>query len=208
MSAGQPLNDADREPWLLKIRRTGLELALTQHQPNLPKDGEKKQLAEVLETSHQETTPVDITAAKASTTTTSSNSTTTTESDKGQWGERSGVAVIACSSLKLVYRRLLRGTITSLSDPAATQPETDAGEPADLRVVHVFLDLSRQLLEERMANRKGHFMKLDMLYSQLDTLQPPTPSESGTVIVKVQRETSTQAIVAEAMRQLKAQHVI
>ncbi len=31
MSQGHPLNDEDREPWLKKIRRSGLELALGQN---------------------------------------------------------------------------------------------------------------------------------------------------------------------------------
>ncbi|SJX64223.1 related to thermoresistant gluconokinase [Sporisorium reilianum f. sp. reilianum] len=202
MSAGQPLDDADREPWLVKIRRTGLELATTQTQPQ-PQHGESGtcKMAEVLETSQAHSTARDHSAAAAAS---ASESNTQSEASK----ERSAkVVVIACSSLKLVYRRLLRGTLPALNHPSALHPEP--APPTDLRVVHIYLDLSRQLLEQRMSNRKGHFMKLDMLYSQLDTLQVPDPkTEPGVIVVKVERETSTDAIVRDAVAQLRALRVV
>ncbi len=162
MSRGQPLNDADREPWLLRIRRTGLELATTQRNVG-GSGGEMRKLAEVYETSHQQTTSSDEAAHGAK----------TGDAPEEVDGSSSRMAVIACSSLKLIYRRLLRGTISSLSDPAISTPESQAPTPTDLRVVHIYLDLTKELLEKRMAARKGHFMKLEMLYSQLDTLQVP-----------------------------------
>ncbi|CBQ68590.1 related to thermoresistant gluconokinase [Sporisorium reilianum SRZ2] len=200
MSAGQPLDDADREPWLVKIRRTGLELATTQTQPRAPQEGQVKKLAEVLETSQAHSTARDHSAAAAS-----ASESTHGEAKKEERSAK--VAVIACSSLKLVYRRLLRGTLPALNHPSALHPEP--APPTDLRVIHIYLDLSRQLLEQRMSNRKGHFMKLDMLYSQLDTLQVPDPkTEPGVIVVKVERETSTDAIVRDAVAQLRALRVV
>ena len=195
MSRGQPLNDDDREPWLIKIRRTGLELATTQRQPNLTTENDVKALAEVYETS-------------ASTTTSTNHSAVTTSPPHHvQPGSSSRIAVIACSSLKLVYRRLLRGTLSSLNDPKATEGEPE--QPKDLKVVHIYLDLTRQLLEQRMRNRKGHFMKLDMLYSQLDTLQVPDETcEMGVIKVKVESETTTQQIVDEVVRKLSANELV
>ncbi|EST04562.1 Shikimate kinase/Threonine synthase-like 1 [Kalmanozyma brasiliensis GHG001] len=197
MSSGQPLNDTDREPWLLRIRRTGLELALTQKIPDGIKgsDGEMRKLAEVYETSTQ---------------TKDAHHTTTQTGDAEEvQGSKSKIAVIACSSLKLVYRRLLRGSISSLADPKAAEPEADATTPTDLRVVHVYLDLSRELLEKRMAGRKGHFMKLDMLYSQLDTLQvPDEEAEVGVVRVKVEEDTTEDEVVSRVMEGLRRKGVI
>lgn len=205
MSRGQPLNDTDREPWLLKIRRTGLELATSQSTSSVVQrddDGVKGKsevgkLAEVYETSASDTTARDhaaVSAEKAAAT-------------EVQGGSSKHLAIIACSSLKLIYRRLLRGTIASLNDPAATQPEHT--QPSDLRVVHIYLDLSKQLLEHRMSNRKGHFMKLDMLYSQLDTLQvPDEDTEVGVISVKVEEETSTDEIVRMAVEKLRERKVI
>ena len=60
-----------------------------------------------------------------------------------------------------------------------------------------------------MKNRKGHFMKLDMLYSQLDTLQKPDEGkEPGVVITKVLRESSTEKIIKDVIHQLKGKGVV
>lgn len=196
MSRGHPLNDADREPWLLRIRQTGLQLATSESEsPTIPNKSKIGKVAEVLETSSTTKTSTDHVVASTS----------------GQIEELKGpskhLAVIACSSLKLIYRRLLRGTISSLEDPKALQPEQE--QPRDLRVVHVYLDLTRELLEERMSNRKGHFMKLDMLYSQLDTLQvPEEEGEMGVVRVKVERQTTTDEIIKDVVGKLTDKKVI
>lgn len=71
-------------------------------------------------------------------------------------------------------------------------------------MIHIYLDLTRELLEERMSNRKGHFMKLDMLYSQLDTLQvPDAEREPGVIVVEVRRGMSTEQIVRDVVGQLE-----
>ncbi|SPO29471.1 related to thermoresistant gluconokinase [Ustilago trichophora] len=211
MSTGQPLNDDDREPWLLTIRRKGLELAETQNVASISK-GEKadKEVVEVLETSQQTTTLRDIASQHTQNNNNNNNNNNINEGHNAATkGSKNKLAIIACSSLKLNYRRLLRGTLTSLADPAALKPESDVPTPTDLRVIHIYLDLSKELLEERMANRKGHFMKLDMLYSQLDTLQRPNEEEEvGTVVVKVERDSSTEDIVRGVVERLKGKGVI
>ncbi|UOR05418.1 gluconokinase [Hymenobacter aerilatus] len=68
--------------------------------------------------------------------------------------ETTGGAVLACSALKEAYRQTLQG--------GARQP---------LR--WVFLDGSRELLSDRIEHRKGHYMAVDMLDSQLETLEKP-----------------------------------
>ena len=70
--------------------------------------------------------------------------------------------VIACSALKKSYRDIIRA-----ADPTAR---------------FVFLEGPRELLAERLASRKGHFMPPALLQSQLDTLEPLDPDESGIVL--------------------------
>lgn len=66
--------------------------------------------------------------------------------------------IASCSALKRIYR----DRITS----AAQRP-----------VLFVFLDGSRELLERRIGERKGHFMPPSLLASQLATLERPAPPE-------------------------------
>lgn len=64
-------------------------------------------------------------------------------------------AVVSCSALKETYRaRLLRGF-------------------ADDEVLLVFLCGDADTLRSRLHSRAGHFMKAEMLQSQLDALEPP-----------------------------------
>ena len=70
--------------------------------------------------------------------------------------------VIACSALKRVYReRILAGA-----------PNT----------FFVHLDGSREILEQRLGARSGHFMPATLLDSQLATLEPLGTDEPGVVI--------------------------
>lgn len=88
------------------------------------------------------------------------------------------VYILACSALKPIYRDKLR---------AHDAPET-------LRFV--LLDGSRELITARMAARKGHFMPLSLLESQLATLDP-TPD-----IIRVSIEGTPEEIVADILQKL------
>ena len=72
-------------------------------------------------------------------------------------GDRGAVAT--CSALKRSYRDLLR----------AQAPET----------VFLHLQAAREVLEERMTTRKGHFMPASLLDSQLETLEDLEADEAG-----------------------------
>ena len=70
--------------------------------------------------------------------------------------------VVACSALKRAYReRILAGA-----------PNT----------YFVHLDGSREILEQRLGARSGHFMPASLLDSQLATLEPLGSDEPGVVI--------------------------
>ncbi|WP_379068366.1 gluconokinase [Mesorhizobium sp. UC22_110] len=73
-------------------------------------------------------------------------------------------ALVTCSSLKRSYRDILRG----------------GSEKGVVAFAH--LSGSRELLMERMKARKGHFMPASLLDSQLATLEPLQPDETGIVI--------------------------
>ena len=70
--------------------------------------------------------------------------------------------VIACSALKRAYRDVL------------------ADGPPTLDFVH--LDGSAEVIRERMSSRAGHYMPASLLDSQIATLEPLQPDESGIVL--------------------------
>lgn len=124
MSAGIPLNDDDRAPWLAAIRAY-----------------------------------IDATlAAKKS-------------------------AVVTCSALKETYRNTLRGSHRTL------------GNGADA-VRWIYLKGDAALLNERLSQRRGHFMKPGMLQSQLETLEEPKDA----VVCDVHQ--TPEAIVAQIRQNL------
>ena len=69
-------------------------------------------------------------------------------------------AVVTCSALKRKYRDVLR------------RPE----------VAFVYLDGSRDVIAQRMAARKGHFFKPELLASQFADLEPPAPDEAAVAV--------------------------
>jgi gluconokinase len=113
-----------------------------------------------------------------------------TDEDRGPWlqaiadeidrlckaGER---AVIACSALKRAYRDIL------------------VHGRNDVRIV--YLKGTQQLIADRLAKRKGHFMPAGLLESQFKTLEPPAPEEHP---VTVSIDASVDTIVDDIVRQL------
>lgn len=62
--------------------------------------------------------------------------------------------VLACSALKHAYQDYLQHE----------EPE---------RIYFVYLIGSEELIRQRLAGRKGHFMNPNLLHSQFETLEPP-----------------------------------
>jgi carbohydrate kinase (thermoresistant glucokinase family) len=105
------------------------------------------------------------------------------DEDRWPWLQRVGEVlaaaeetglVLACSALKRAYREAIL-----------------AAEP---RTRFILLDGSRELLEQRMRHRHGHFMPASLLDSQLATLEPLAADEPG---VTVGIEGTPEQIVAE-----------
>ncbi|MEU9592017.1 gluconokinase [Streptomyces sp. NPDC048219] len=101
----------------------------------------------------------------------------------GGWAHgRAGLGgVVSSSALKRSYRDRLR-----------------AAAPG---VVFVHLTGSRELIEDRMSHREGHFMPTALLDSQFATLQPLEQDEAG---VAVDVAGSPEEITERAANALKA----
>jgi gluconokinase len=83
-----------------------------------------------------------------------------------QWRDDGKCGVVACSALKRRYRDII------------------IGGRADVRLI--YLEGSRALIGERLAQRHDHFMPASLLDSQFAALQPPTADEDAiTVAVDV-----------------------
>lgn len=97
-------------------------------------------------------------------------------------GYEAGGVVISCSALKKSYRDRLRAA---------------CGGP----LAFVYLEGSEELLTSRMGARKGHFMPLSLLKTQLETLEVPT-GEPGVVTVDI--DATPEELVEAALKGLKA----
>jgi gluconokinase len=89
-------------------------------------------------------------------------------------------AVIACSALRRAYRDVL------------------VHSRDDVRIV--FLEGSQELIANRLAERKGHFMPPGLLASQFETLEPPGTSENP---VTVAIDPSVEIIIDNIVSQLR-----
>ena len=110
-----------------------------------------------------------------------------TDSDRKKWLERLHQlaveskelgAVIACSALKVNYRKILSHRL-------------------DQYMQFVYLDGSKQEISDRLYRRKDHFMPAGLLDSQFDSLEPP--KEAITVSIS----NTPEAMVLKIIEQLK-----
>ena len=88
------------------------------------------------------------------------------------------LAAITCSALKAKYREQLQG--------------------GDARIRFIYLAGPRDLIEERLKSRQGHFMPATLLASQLATLEPPKNALAFSI------EKSPEEIVTELIQALAA----
>jgi gluconokinase len=91
--------------------------------------------------------------------------------------ERRQSLVVGCSALKESYR-------TTLAD--------------GIQITWVYLKGAERLLQSRLQHRDGHYMKADMLASQLDVLEEP----SSAIVVDVAQ--SPDVIVERVLAELHA----
>lgn len=100
--------------------------------------------------------------------------------------DKKKISVVSCSALKKVYRDLIQ----------STSPDT--------QFVYLFLHASMAELVRRTNARPGHFMKSNMLQSQLATLELPH-DEPGALSIDVEGKSvdDITAIGVEFIQSLK-----
>jgi len=111
-----------------------------------------------------------------------------TDEDRWPWLEAIGRAfarsqaplIIGCSALKRSYRDKIR-------------------HHAGAMVSFVHLSGSRDIISQRMGERKNHFMPLTLLDSQFATLEPPGIDEQS---ITIDIDQPLDAIVAQAARHM------
>ncbi len=91
---------------------------------------------------------------------------------------KSSGAIIACSALKEYYREIL-----------------EEGMQGELEFV--YLEGSFTLIKNRMEQRKGHFMPLELLQSQFDTLEVPKKA------ITVSVDQTPEELVAQVLMKLQ-----
>ncbi|RDY61330.1 gluconokinase [Flagellimonas nanhaiensis] len=84
--------------------------------------------------------------------------------------------VIACSALKNTYRGILKAGVGSCME-------------------FVYLEGSFDEVKSRLESREGHFMPIELLQSQFDTLEPP--SNATTVSIMLSPEEIVKKIVKQ-----------
>lgn len=112
------------------------------------------------------------------------------DEDRWPWLEQVGKSlsgpdgkIASCSALKRSYRAYIASA---------------AGRP----VRFIFLAGDRTLLQQRIANRKNHFMPPSLLESQLNTLEPPADDEPA---LRLSIANPVETLVQQAAQWLERQ---
>lgn len=100
--------------------------------------------------------------------------------------------VVACSALKKLYRDVLRGDLSAKVATSTVDGHVSPGglHPNEqlhpsLPTLFVHLTGSHETLYKRMGNRHGHYMKKNMLDSQIRALEPPSDEEKLQDVIQV-----------------------
>jgi len=103
--------------------------------------------------------------------------------------------LVTCSALKGDYRELLRGRRRSVRDTSGTSPpEKYPGaqkQAESIATYFVYIKGRKELILQRLQERKGHYMKSNMLDSQFEDLESPE-GEGDVVVVDAEDDTQSQ----------------
>ncbi|XP_043568829.1 probable gluconokinase isoform X2 [Chiloscyllium plagiosum] len=106
--------------------------------------------------------------------------------------------ILACSSLKRMYRRILTGEQSAVNR-TLKENEERSQLGCSKNILFVYLHGPIQLITKRLDSRKGHFMSPSLLQSQFATLEPPEGTEN---FINISIENSISDIVTEIERHL------
>ncbi|EAQ90877.1 hypothetical protein CHGG_02812 [Chaetomium globosum CBS 148.51] len=99
------------------------------------------------------------------------------ELDKGSDG-----VVLTCSALKRKYRDVIR--VAPYFTP-------------NVHLHFIYLDAPEEVLLQRVSARKNHYMGANMVHSQFEVLERPTPDEIDVITIDVTQ--SQEAVKADAL---------
>ncbi|KAI6113258.1 P-loop containing nucleoside triphosphate hydrolase protein [Pisolithus croceorrhizus] len=180
MTRGEALTDEDRKPWLARIRQTAVKSILDQLGVPASTDIEpcinKPETRRAMDKFEEEGMPVEECRG-------------TISPLLSEVQHRPGI-IIACSALKKTYRDILRG-LTRPTSPSPCCEDSSDLNAVTIQTWFVFLKGSKDMLMDRMQKRKGHFMKVQMLESQLGTLESPE-DEPDVITVPIECSTEEQ----------------
>ncbi|HMO18928.1 MAG TPA: gluconokinase [Oligoflexia bacterium] len=89
--------------------------------------------------------------------------------------ENEGSLILACSALRRFYREIIVGSLPS--------------------VMFVYLQGTQELIGERLAERKGHFMNPALLPAQFATLEEPSEEEAVHIDISPSPDEIVESIV-------------
>ncbi|EKM75553.1 hypothetical protein AGABI1DRAFT_102835 [Agaricus bisporus var. burnettii JB137-S8] len=120
------------------------------------------------------------------------------DAEGGGHGYRRCGVVITCSALKKSYRDILRGEPPCQDNQ---HPEKEQNPPSltttipPPRTYFIWINGSKEVLQDRIGKRQNHFFKASMLDSQLTVLESPE-DEEGVVVVPLEADTQEQVRIA------------
>nr|XP_057926732.1 probable gluconokinase [Doryrhamphus excisus] len=110
---------------------------------------------------------------------------------------RSGCnALVACSALKPIYRFILLHGSKDLPSSSSSSPPGPLLPTSLPDVFFLFLHGAYDVIHQRMVARTGHYMKVDLLESQFEALEPPHEQEN-VVLLDVRRSIPDIAMEVE-----------
>ena len=108
-----------------------------------------------------------------------------------RWVERGTAGVLACSALRKSYRDVLMGRGCSSGD-------------ISMVCKFVLLEGPEEVVRERLEGRTGHFMPVELLASQLATLEVPGEDEQ---CVRRDVRVSIEEIVRSTLEELRTHQI-
>lgn len=185
MSRGEPLTDADREPWLVRVRRAAVEAVEGNTRGGMPG------------------VVVACSALKASyrAVLRGERANLGYETRGGVRGEAVAAAAAVSGGksddggLAASVAAAEGARRTEMDKPLVGAPMTGWAPLPRTYFVHPFG--ARAVLMERLQMREAHFMKADMLISQLETLEKPSETaEEGVVEIRIEGSIKEQVRAA------------
>ena len=102
--------------------------------------------------------------------------------------QHSNACIVTCSALKKKYRDVIR--VANYEHPT-------------VQIHFVFLKLDEEVLQKRVASRVGHYMKEEMVHSQMLALEEPD-LEVETDVMKIDVQNDKEYVQRDAWQRVQA----